>query len=207
LAVVLRNVRAVREVYEYVEGGDIQKDLISAQQGIVRYLSQSLTVPDGWRRPYLDSDGIWLHPERKWNVPSGEAIRISVLVPSPVAVEEGEDRDASVNLYVPSWKLRERFSDSLKPHVPKAKGWIHTSDEPEGFAPGYPLGKWIRYADYAHEIGFDAAGFFQAIREALGELLQLETEIDRLIERAKATSAALPRKGTGGRIRPVRKPG
>jgi len=206
LAVVLRNVRAVREVCDYIDGGDIQKDLEIARQGVVKHLSQSLPVRDGWRRPSPDGDGISLHPEKKWNVPSGEAIAISVLVPTPVAVGKDEDLDASVNLYVPSWKLRERFSDSLRPIVPKAKGWIHTSDEPDGFALGYPLGKWIRYADYARATGFDATGFLQAITDAVGELLQLEAEIDRLVERAKATSAALPRKRTADRTGRERKP-
>jgi hypothetical protein len=207
LAVILKNVRAVREVYDYIAGGDIEEDLISAQQALVRHLCQSLQIPDGWRRPYLEDGNIRLHPDKKWNVPGGDTIAISVCVPSPAAEEdEDEDRDASVNLYVPSsWKLQERFTSSLRSIVPKAEDWVYVRDEPDEINPEYPMGKWIRYGEYAGSTGFDAAGFFQAITGAVSEFLQLETEIDRLFEGAKAMSAAFPRKQSGSQTRRERK--
>jgi hypothetical protein len=207
LAVVLKNVRAVREVYDYIAGGGIERDLISAQQALARHLGQSLQIPDGWRRPCLEDGNIWLRPDKKWNVPGKDAIAISVHVPNPAAAEEDEDRDASVNLYVPSsWKLRERFTDSLRSIVPKAEDWVYVRDEPDEINPEYPIGKWIRYEEYAGSTGFDTAGFFQAITGAVSELLQLETEIDRLFEGAKAMSAAFPRKQSGSQTRRERKP-
>jgi hypothetical protein len=206
LAVILKNVRAVREVYDYIAGGDIEEDLLSAQQALVRHLCQSLQVPGGWRRPYLEDGNIWLHPDKKWNVPGKDTIAISVLVPSPAAEEE-DGRDASVNLYVPfSWKPRERFTNSLRSIVPKAEDWVYLRDAPAETSPEFPMGKWIRYEEYAGSTGFDAAGFFQAITSAVSEFLQLETEINGLFESAKAMSAASPRKQSGSQTRPERKP-
>jgi len=209
LAVVLKNVRAVREVYDYIELGDLKKDLISARQALVRHLSQALQIPDGWRRPYLD-DGIRLHPDKKWNVRGKDTIAIVILLPSPVGEEEeGEDRNASVNLYVPSsWKLRERecFTDSLRSILPKAEDWVYVRDDPDGIDPEYPMGKWIRYEDYADSTGFDTARFLQAITGAVNEFLQLETGIDRLVEKAKAVSAVSPLKQSGSQTRRERKP-
>jgi len=205
LAVVLKNVRAVREVYDYIAGGDIEEDLISAQRALVSHLRESLQIPDGWRRPYLEGGNIWLHPDKKWNVPGKGNIAISVFVPCPAA-DEDEDRDASVNLYVPSsWKLQERFTDSLRSIVPKAEDWVYVRYEPDEINPEYPMGKWIRYGEYAGSTSFDVAGFFQAITGAVNELLQLETEIDRLFESAKAMGAALPRKQSGSQTRRKRK--
>jgi hypothetical protein len=98
LAVILKNARAVREVCDYMAGDDIGEDLIGAQQALVKHLCQSLRIPDGWRRPYLEEGNIWLHPERKWNVPGKDTITIAVCLPSPT---DEDDQDASVNLYVP----------------------------------------------------------------------------------------------------------
>ena len=207
LAVILKNVRAVREAYDYIAGDEIEEDLISARQVLVRHLCQSLQIPDGWRPPYLEDGNIWLHPDKRWNVPGKDTIAISVFVPSPVAEEEDEDREASVNLYVPSsWKPRELFTDSLRPIVPKAGDWVYVRDEPDEINPEYPIGKWIRYEEYACPTGFDAAGFFQSITGAMSELLQLETEIDSLFESAKAMSTASLRKRSGNHARRERKP-
>ncbi len=204
LAVVLKNVRAVSEVYDYIHGGLMEEDLTGAREALIRHLPGALQIPNGWRRPYLDN-GIWLHPDKKWNVPSKEPIAIAVFLPNPVAKREDEDPVPSVNLWVPSWKLREQFTDSLRPIVPRAEDWVYIRDcEPGEVNPECPLGKWVRYEDYSDPTGFDTARFFQAITGAVNELLQLETEIDRLIEKAKATSVAAPPRQTGGQTR--RKP-
>lgn len=207
LAVILKNVCAAREVYAYLAGDDIEEDLTSARQTLVRHLCQSLEMPDGWRRPYLEDGSIWLHPDKKWNVSGKDTLAIAVFLPSPVADTDEEDLDASVNLYVPpSWKLRERFTDSLRPIVPKAGDWLYVRDEPDEMNPECPVGKWIRYEGYAGPAGFDTAGFFQAITGAVNELLKLETEIDSLFEGAKAASAASPRKRSASQTRRERKP-
>jgi len=205
LAVVLKNVRAVRQVYDYIAGGDIGVDLKVAQLALVSHLRQSLQIPDGWRPPYFEDGAIWLHPDKKWNVPGKNTIAISVLVPSPAA-EEDDGRDASVNLWVPrSWKLRERFTEQLRSIMPKGEDWVYVRDEPDEVDPEYPMGKWIRYEEHAGSTGFDTAGFFQAITDAVSEFLQLETEIDRLFEGSKAISAAFPRKRSGNQNRRERK--
>ena len=205
LAVVLKNVRAVREMYDYIALGDIEKDLTSARQTLVKHLCQSLQIPDGWRRPYLEDD-IWLHPDKKWSVPGKDTIAIEVSLPSPAA-GEAEDRDASVNLYVPSsWKLRERFTDSLRSIVPRAEDWEYVRDKPDEIAPEYPMGKWIRYEDYVGSTGFDTARFCQAITGAVSEFLRLETEIDRLFEGAKVMRATFPRGRHRGQTHQERKP-
>jgi hypothetical protein len=67
------------------------------------------------------------------------------------------------------------------------------------------MGKWIRYEDYASSTGFDAAKFFQAVTDAVGQLMKLEAEIDRLFEATKAKSAALPGKQSGSEARQKRK--
>ncbi len=201
LTVVLKNVRAVREVYDYIELGELRKDLISAQQALVRHLSQALKMPDTWKRPFLEEDGVWLHPEKKWNLPSKGTIAIVVSFPRPVP-EQDLDWQPSVALWVPSWKLREQFTDSLRPIVRRAKGWEFIRDfEPGEIHPCTPMFKYIQYEEYASSTGFDTAGFFQAIAGAVGELLQLETEIDGLLKNAKAMSAASPPRQTGGQTR------
>jgi hypothetical protein len=198
LAVVLKNARAVREVYDYVAGDEIEKDLKSARQALVKHLCRSLEIPDGWRRPYLEDDTIWLHPDRKWNVPGKDTIAVAVQLPSPVPGEE-EDWDASVNLYVPSWKPRKPFTDSLRPIVPRAEDWQYIRDfEPGEMDPAYPMWHWLQYEDCASTTDFDTPRFFQAVTDAVGQLLKLETEIDRLFEATKAKTAALPRKQSGG---------
>ena len=204
LAVVLKNARAVREVHDYITGDDIEADLIIAQQALVRHLCQSLRIPDGWRRPFSEDGHTWLRPDRKWNVRGKDAIAISVYLASPTE----EDRDASVNLYVPSsWKPRKRFTESLRLIVPKDKNWEYILDsEPDEVNPEFPIGKWIRYDDYADSTGFNTATFFQAITDTVGQFLQLETEIDRLLEQAKAKSAPSPPKRSGSRAHRQGKP-
>jgi hypothetical protein len=204
LAVVLKNARAVREVYDYVAGDDIEGDLISAQQALVRHLCQSLQMPDAWRGPRIEEGNIRLHPEKKWRVRSKNTIAIEIIFPSPV---DEIDRDASVNIRVPkSWKPRERFIDKLRSIMPKAKDWVHIRDcEPDELDPEYPMGKYIRYEDYADATAFSTPRFFQAISRTVGEFLRLEAEIDGLLERAKAESGAPP-KQSKGQTRPKRKP-
>lgn len=196
LAVILKNARAVREVCDYTAGDDIGEDLTGARQALVRYLCQSLRIPEGWRRPYLEGN-IWLHPERKWNVPGKDTIAIAVCLPSPA---DEYDQDASVNLYVPlSRKPLERFTESLRPIVPRGKDWVYIRDsEPGEVSLNFPMGKWIRYENYADSTGFNTATFFQAITDTVGEFLKLEAEIDRLIKKAKATQS-------GGQARRKRK--
>jgi hypothetical protein len=123
LAVVLKNVHAVREVYDYINGDEMEEDLTSARQALVKHLCQSLQMPDGWRRPYREHGGIWLHPDKKWKVPGRDTISIALFLPIPT---DDVDRDASVNLYVPSsWKLRKPFTDSLRPFAPRDRDWVY----------------------------------------------------------------------------------
>lgn len=187
LTVILKNVRAVRELHDYIMLGDIEKDLITAQQALVRHLCQTVQTPEGWRRPDLADGGIRLHPEKKWNTSNKDTIAVDVFIPSPTK----EDRDASVNLYVPSsWKRleREKFTHSLRNlRQSLGKDWLHISDEPGEVSAEFPLGKWIRYEDHAGSADFDTAGFFQAIAGAVDQLLKLESEIDGLIEKAKTS--------------------
>jgi len=194
LEAVLKNVRAAREVYDYIANHSIEKDLKSARQTLVKHLSQSIQIPAGWHRPSLEEDFIWLRPERKWKLPGKDPIAIGVRFPSPVANEDGDD-DASVNLYVPlSRKLLERFTASLKRIVPTERNWVHIldSDPDEGNLPEYPMFKWIRYGAYANTASFDTARLFDAITGAVNELLQLEGEIDRLFDETKARGATVP---------------
>jgi hypothetical protein len=208
LEVVLKNVCAVREVYDYIKSGAINGDLISFRQTLLTHLRQSLQMPDDWGRPNLGKkDEILMRPNTKWMVGGKDGIAISILLPSPTADEEedDEDRDASVNLYVPSWKPRERFTTSLRSILPKSENWVFLGDDPEGIDPGYPMGKWIRYADYATSSGFDTARFFEEITQTVNEFLRLEVEIDRLIEEAKRASTASPSKRPVGQPRRPRK--
>jgi hypothetical protein len=203
LAVILKNVRAAREVHDYIIGDSIEGDLKIARDALVSHLCRSLQMPDGWRRPYLKDGGIWLHPDKKWNVPGKDTLAIAVFLPNPAAEE---DRDASVNLYVPSsWKLRNRFTDSLRTIVPKDGEWVYIRDEPDEVSPQYPIGEWIRYEEYSGPAGFDTVRFFPAITGAVSELLKLETEIGSLFEKVKAASAASPRKRFGSQTRRERK--
>jgi hypothetical protein len=204
LEVILKNVRAVREVYDYLDSDEIGADLNSARQTLLKHLRQSLQMPDGWGGPELEEDEIRLHPDKKWKVPGKATIAISILLPAPAA-EEDEDRNASVNLYVPPWKLRERFTDSLRSTLPKAENWVYVRDDPEGILPEYPMGKWIRYEDYATSGGFDTARFFEEITGTVNEFLRLEVEIDRLIEEAKSASASSPSKRPAAQARRPRK--
>ena len=171
LAVVLKNVEAVRQLYDYIEDGDIEKDLITARQLLTKYLSQSIHLPEGWRRPYLDDD-IWLHPDKKWKVPSKDTIAIMVHCPSPVSGED-DDRDVSVNLYVPPWKLRASFTDALKQIVPRSGKWEYIRDcEPDEISADFPVGKWIWYADFVTSSSFDTSSFYEEIAGAVNELLK-----------------------------------
>lgn len=194
LEAVLKNVRAAREVYDYIASDGIERDLHSVRQALVNHLSHSIQMPEGWRSPYPEEDFIWLRPERKWTVLGNDSIAIGIKLPSPVAID-GDDQDVSVNLQVPfSRKLLERFTASLRRIVPPDKNWVHIldSDPDEGNLPEYPMFKWVRYEVYADSTGFDTARFFDAITGAVNELLQLEGEIDRLFEETKATGATVP---------------
>jgi hypothetical protein len=206
LAVVLKNVRAVREVYDYIHGGHSERDLIIARKMLADHLRRTVQIPDGWGPPDVTDSGIWLRPYKKWNLPGEDTVSIVVFLPSPLSDEEKEDPVPSVCLWVPSWRLREQFTDSLRPIVLRAKDWDYVRDcEPDRNDPKTPILKHIRYEDYGNSTGFDTAGFFQAITGAVGELLKLETEIDSLIEKTKAMSAASRSKQTMGKTGRERK--
>jgi hypothetical protein len=107
-----------------------------------------------------------------------------------------------------SWKPRERerFTDSLRSIMPRAKDWEYIRDEPDEISPEYPMGKWICYEGYAGSTGFDTARFFQAVTGAVNEFLELKTKIDRLFESAKAMSPAFPRRKSRSQTRGGPKP-
>lgn len=194
LEAVLKNVRAAREVYDYIANDGMEKDLQGARQALVNHLSHSIQMPDGWRRPYHEEDFIWLRPERKWTILGKDSIAIGINFPSPLAIDD-DDRDASVSLRVPfTRKFLQRFTASLRRIVPPDRNWLHIldSDPDEGNLPEYPMFKWVRYEVYADSTGFDTTRFFDAITGAVNELLQLEGEIDRLFEETKATVATVP---------------
>jgi hypothetical protein len=146
------------------------------------------SYPPGWRRPYLDEDVVKLCPESKWKATGQATIGIHVFVPLPVAGKEG-NQDASVNLHVPfSGKLGEKLTESLRPLVPKNKRWQHITDSEEGETlPEYPMFKWVPYESFGSAGGFDTTSFFDEITGSVNEILQLEGEIDRLFEEAKAS--------------------
>lgn len=213
LAVILKNVRAVRDLQDYLaDEGVVEEDLKKAQDALVKHLRQSLHLPEGWKGPYSGDgarllpdyrkDLIVLRPEKKWNVPGKGSIAITIFFPSPVG---GEDDDASVNLYVPPGKLQKHITDSLLSILPRIQNWDYIRNSPDETASEFPIFKWIRYDHYAGPADFDTDGFFRAVTDAVGELLKVETEIDELFENAKAPTAAPRRKRPVGRATPKRK--
>ena len=180
LEVVLKNVRAVREICNYLfYDGDLAKDLGDARQALCRHLEQSPRMPDTWHAPYVEKDRIQFHPHQKWTR-SKLSIGIDIVFPDP-APEQAEDRDPSVNLYVPPWRLRKEFTKRRKHIAPKATGWKHLSQQaPDEFSYEWPLSKRILYETFVGPKGFDAPGLFAAITKAVRELVEIEPEIDRL---------------------------
>jgi len=193
LEVVLKNVVAAREIYAYIIGDDIDHDVLSFRQALLGHLSQSIQIPAGWRRPYIEDASICLHPEKKWKASGKHAISIEIILPSPVAIQD-DDQDASVDLRVPfSGKLLKHVTDLLRPLVPPGKDWVHIQDVESGETiPELPVFKWIRYNEYCDGAVFDTTSFLEAIASAVNDLLQLEDQIDQVFEQAKATIAPRP---------------
>jgi len=148
-------------------------------------------VPDGWRGPYEEAHYVWLHPKKNWMVPSKDSVAVVVSLADPLGDDE---QDSWVGLYIPSWKLRERFAELLRTIMPKAKEWKHVANsEPGETTVEFPVFRWIRYADFSGRDGFDITSFFQAISEAVSELVQRESAINQIFDKvrgANATSAS-----------------
>jgi len=186
LKLIVDHLKAVRTLYEYVDGDGLKKDMQDLSAHLQRDISRDILRPAGWQDLYAADGSLYsspMSPENalipKWCVVEDDVIAIEICPAWPV----GDDDEPCVNLYVPpNWEKQQQFIAELKPPPP---GFEHVSQYADGeMADESSVWKYVRYTSHLGADGlFDSTGFIEAFREATRTLVAMEKVIDGILER------------------------
>ena len=187
LKLVVDHLKAVRTLYEYVNGVGLKKDMQELANYLQEDLSRDVFRPAGWEDLYMTDGSLWSSPKSSsskssgarstWLVVKGDLIAVQIYPAWPV-----DDEEPFVDLYIPEdWKKRPQFLAKLK----APQGFDHFNQYSEGeLEKSVSVIKFLPYTNYLGADGsFDCAGFLDGFRQAAKTLVGMEQGIEAILER------------------------
>lgn len=182
VALILANIRTVREVNEVIE-----KEGKTEIKRFLKYIGDNLkdTVPDirQWKL-VIKNNSIFFYPDDHWKVLDDDFIAISIDFSAGMK-PLGSEGDPWVALYVSqNWPQRRLFNEQLRKALSGFMDeWNQAEDET-------PIWAWVKYENYAKGDSFDIKGFLEKVAELVSKLVKKKGEINSILERIQTGSEA-----------------
>lgn len=180
LDLVLKHVDAVCAISEYLNGTEFEADAARLRDWIVEEAVLKHPTLAEWKSWPADQLGYEWQPSKwkpkgQWNGPS-----IGLTLSDPTDVESPYPY---VYLSVPDGGKKAKSMVGRLLEIHKASGLQHYQDkrhEGKGYLETVPVWVWVKYGTFAKDGKFNARGFVNAMVDAIGKILKLEAEIDKI---------------------------
>jgi hypothetical protein len=179
LDLILRHVEAVCAITKYLNGREFEADAARLRDWIVDEAVRSHPRLEGWNSgPDGKLGYLWQSGEWKPKGPrEGPSVGFTLAFPA-----DSSDPHPYAYLYLPDGGQRTKLMVGRLLEIHKASGLQHYQDKQheDEYSETTPVWVWVKYSAYAKDGKFNSNGFVKAMVEAIGKILKLKGEIDRI---------------------------